>query len=129
PFPASPWHTRQEVSYRNFPRLSDSDVPARGCVSRSALLRSAAGGAPVTGTVPGTGARLRLDGLKLRWWRVVASQPTWCTTSCGLHAAASASAATASAPALLRTTHFLGAGLTQQRLHLAPPLGSAGDED
>src|SRR2546426_6440557 len=129
PFPASPWHTRQYVSYTNFPRLSDSDVRVRGFVSRSALLRSAAGGAPVTGTVPGTGARLRLYGLKFRWWRMVANQPTWCTTSSGLQAATSASAATASAQARLRRAHLLGAGLPQQRLHLARPVGGAGDED
>src|SRR5437879_13832012 len=60
---------------------------------------------------------------------MVANQPTWCTTSSGLHAATSASAASASAPARLRTTHLLGAGLAQQRLHLARPAGGAGDED
>src|SRR5207245_7386677 len=111
------------------PRLSGSDVRVRGFGSRSALLRGAAGGAPVTGTVPGTGARLRLYGLKLRWWRMVANQPTWCTTSSGLHAATSASAASASAPARLSTTHLLGAGLAQQRLHLARRVGGAGAED
>src|SRR2546425_2691591 len=129
PFPASPWHTRQYVSYRNFPRLSDSDVRVRGFVSRSALLRSAAGGAPVTGTVPGTGARLRLYGLKLRWWRMVANQPTWCTTSSGLQAATAKAARAARAARDLRTPHLLGAGLAQQRLHLARPVGGAGDED
>src|SRR2546427_592007 len=129
PFPASPWHTRQYVSYRNFPRLSDSDVRVRGFVSRSALLRSAAGGAPVTGTVPGTGARLRLYGLKLRWWRMVANQPTWCTTSSGLQAATAKAARAARAARDLRTPHLFGAGLAQQRLHLARPVGGAGDED
>src|SRR2546425_163734 len=129
PFPASPWHTRQYVSYRNFPRLSDSDVRVRGSASRSALLRSAAGGAPVTGTVPGTGARLRLYGLKLRWWRMVANQPMWCTTSSGLQARAAKTARAARAARGLRTAHLLGAGLPQQRLHLARPVGGAGVED
>src|SRR2546427_5006113 len=129
PFPASPWHTRQYVSYRNFPRLSDSDVRVRGLVSRSALLRSAVGATPVTDTVPGTGARLRLYGLKLRWWRMVANQPTWCTTSSGLQATTARTARAARAARGLRTPHLLGAGLPQQRLHLARPLGGAGDED
>src|SRR3989454_482278 len=93
---------------------------------------SAAGGAPVTGTVPGTGAGWRLYGLKLRWWRMVANQPMWCTTSSGLQARAAKTARAARAARAargLRTPHLLGTGLPQQRLHLTRPVWGAGDED
>src|SRR2546426_7483236 len=63
---------------------------------------------------------------------MVANQPTWCTTSSGLQATAARTARAARAARAargLRTPHLLGAGLPQQRLHLARPLGGAGDED
>src|SRR2546422_11402995 len=60
---------------------------------------------------------------------MVANQPTWCTTSSGLQATAARTARAARAAHGLRTPHLLGAGLPQQRLHLARPLGGAGDED
>src|SRR2546422_10966147 len=55
PRPAGPWQTRQNVSYRNRPRLIDSDVRVLGFASRSAVCRLISGSTPVTGTVPGTG--------------------------------------------------------------------------
>src|SRR5256885_8051283 len=39
PRPAGPWQTRQYVSYRNRPRLIDSEVRVRGFTSRSAVCR------------------------------------------------------------------------------------------
>src|SRR5690349_9990800 len=62
----------------------------------------------------------------LRWCRIVANQPTWCTTSSGLHAATSR-AATASGT--LRTPHLLGPGTAQQALDLALPRRLGWDED
>src|SRR3989441_9135279 len=60
---------------------------------------------------------------------MVATQPTWCTTWSGWQATAARTARAARAARGLRTPHLLGAGLPQQRLHLARPLGGAGDED
>src|SRR5437773_1531340 len=66
PRPAGPWQTRQYVSYRNRPRLIDSEVRVRGFASRSAVCRLISGSAPVTGTVPGTGGIGCAYGLMLR---------------------------------------------------------------
>src|SRR5256885_16981128 len=60
PLPASPWHTKQYVSYTHLPRFSDSAVRVRGLASRSATAAGIeSGSAPVTGTVPGTGGGAR----------------------------------------------------------------------
>src|SRR2546422_175252 len=54
----------------------------------------------------------------LRWCRIVANQPTRCTTSSGLQAA-SAPSASSSEDASLRTAHLLGTGAAQQGFHLS----------
>src|SRR5256885_15429146 len=73
PLPASPWHTKQYVSYTHLPRFSDSAVRVRGLASRSATAAGIeSGSAPVTGTVPGTGGGARrVYGFVLRWGGVV----------------------------------------------------------
>src|SRR5256886_13416718 len=96
------------------------------------------GSAPVTGTVPGTGAMGRAYGLMLRWWRMVANQPTRCTTSSGLQprteraaraARAIRAAKAAGAAGDLGTSHLFCPRAAQQRLDLARPRGLARDED
>src|SRR5437763_14915871 len=107
----------------------DSDVRVRGFASRSAVCRLISGSAPVTGTVPGTGARGRAYGLMLRWCRMVANQPMRCTTSSGVHARTERAARAASAARDLGTPHLLGARAAQQRLDLGGARGLARDED
>src|SRR5437870_2005779 len=63
----------------------------------------------------------------LRWCRIVANQPTLCTTSSGLQAHSSASATRTTAR--LATTHFLRSRLTQQRLDPSRLIGRRGYED
>src|ERR1051325_10536700 len=111
------------------PRWIDSDVRVRGLTSRSAVWRLISGSAPVTGTVPGTGAIGRAYGLMLRWCRMVANQSIRCTTSSGLHARTDASASTARAARGLRTSHLLGARAAEQRFDLPRPSPLARDED
>src|SRR5438105_13264204 len=87
------------------------------------------GSAPVTGTVPGTGAMGRAYGLVLRWWRMVANQPTRCTTSSGLQPRTERAARAARAAHDLRTSHLFCPRAAQQRLDLARPRRLARDED
>src|SRR5438270_750700 len=87
------------------------------------------GSAPVTGTVPGTGAMGRAYGLMLRWWRMVANQPTRCTTSSGLQPRTERAARAARAAHDLRTSHLFCPRAAQQRLDLARPRRLARDED
>src|SRR5579864_3866212 len=61
-----------------------------------------------------------------RWWRMVANQPTWCTTSSGLQAAARIRSSAAGTS--LRTAHLLGPVLLQEGLGGPGPVGPAGDE-
>src|SRR5256885_4489539 len=75
PGPAGPWQTRQYVSYRNRPRLIDSDVRVRGFSSRSAVCKLISGSIPVTGTVPGTGGVGRAYRLVVRRSRTGANHP------------------------------------------------------
>src|SRR2546430_17296603 len=92
------------------------------------------GSAPVTGTVPGTGGMGRAYGLMLRWWRMVANQPTRCTTSSGLQprteraaraARAIRAAKAAGAAGDLGTRHPFGPRAAKQRHDLARPPGVA----
>src|SRR5207244_13353202 len=74
-------------------------------------------------------ATTRLSGSTLRWRLMVANQPTWSTTSSRFQATTARTARAARAARGLRTPPLLGTGLPQQRLHLAGPVGGAGDED
>src|SRR5690349_7290650 len=68
----------------------------------------------------------------LRWCRIVANQPIWCTTSSGSHARAAQAtkaARAAEATGRLRTTDLLRSRAAQQRLHLARALRLARHED
>src|SRR5213592_1742736 len=108
----------------------DSDVRVRAFTRRSAVVREGITSPPLTGTVPGTGGIGRAYGLMLRWWRMVANQPTRCTTKSGSHAVRAAEAASAApSSAALRTPHLLRPGVAEQRFHVALPLGGARHED
>src|SRR2546425_3698290 len=63
----------------------------------------------------------------LRWCRIVANQPTLCTTVSGLQAHSSVSAATSSGR--LATAHFLSPGVAQQRLDPCGLVAWSGHED
>src|SRR5256885_10332586 len=82
----------------------------------------------VIGTVPATDGIGLAYGLMLRWCRIVANQPTRCTTSSGLQAA-SAPSARASAHPRLRTPHLLRAAAPEQRFHRPSPRRLARHED
>src|SRR3989442_482431 len=113
----------------------DSDVRVRWLASRSAIWRLTDGSTPVIGTVPATGAIGLAYGLMLRWCRIVANQPTRCTTSSGLQASAATATRAATAagaergPRGLRTTHLLRPRAAEQGLDLTRPRRLARHED
>src|SRR3989442_5799375 len=105
----------------------DSDVRVRWLASRSAIWRLTEGSPPVRGTAPATGGIGLAYGLMLRWCRIVANQPTRCTTSSGLQASAATATRAATAAGAereargLRTTHLLRPRAAEQGLDLTRP--------
>src|SRR3989442_9186169 len=113
----------------------DSDVRVRWLASRSAIWRLTDGSTPGTGPVPATGAIGLAYGLMLRWCRIVANQPTRCTTSSGLQASAATATRAATAAGAereargLRTAHPLRPRAAEQGLDLTRPRRLARHED